>query len=80
MGAGYMVPVENNRPARIVPIELGQKGTDQLRSNLQTLGHLSSYVASFVNNHGLCFAPVEDGSTLEQALKFRTSMNTPTQS
>lgn len=80
MGAGYLVPVENNRPATITAMDLGQQGTDLLRTSLlQDLGSpLSSFMAGFIDNQDLCFAAVEQGSMLEQTLEFKTSMNTPT--
>jgi hypothetical protein len=78
MGVGYLVSAESDRPANITAIELGPRGTNQLRAAMQILGRLSSYVADFVNNQGLCFAPLEEGVTVEQALAFETGLESPT--
>jgi hypothetical protein len=73
-----MEPVENNRPATIKPVDLGQDGIPYVRQALAEGGPLGPLVAYLFDGQGASFAPMEEGTNLERALQFKTGTSMPT--
>jgi hypothetical protein len=72
-----MVPVESNRPATVVPVDLGQTGVAYVESQLEKAGPLAALVAQQIIGQGSSFTALEKGETLESALQFRTGTFRP---
>jgi hypothetical protein len=72
MGAGHLVPIESNRPAKIGAMSLGQDGIAYVKDSLGQGGPLAALVAKLFEGHGATFAPLENGTTLERAKQFKT--------
>ena len=79
MGAGFLVPIESDRPVIIKPVNLGRDGVVYVRSLLMEQNNpLSTAVAKLLNSGGRAFAPLEQGETLAEAKQFNTGRSRPT--
>ena len=79
MGAGFLVPIENKRAAKILPINLGRDGIAFLQSEFKAEKKpLSSMIAPLLNNGGSAFAPLEKGESMKDAKQFKYGRSRPT--
>lgn len=79
MGAGFLVPIESDRPAIIEPVNLGRDGITYLHSLLlEQQKPLSSSVAKLWNSGGISFAPLEKGKPVKEAKQFSVGTSRPT--
>jgi len=78
MGAGYLVPIESDRSAKIGLMDLGQPGISYVKSALDRGGPLAALVTKLFEGHGKSFAALEEGTTLERAKQFEVGTFMPT--
>lgn len=67
---GYILPSEDDR--KVVPFDLGNDGIAFVKSELDQTGPLSLMVLKLFAYNGKSFAPLDEGSTLEEVKEFES--------
>jgi len=78
MGAGILIPIEDDRPAEISLIPLGQAGFAYVDYQLPGFGPLAVKTFDLFKGKGRIFAPLEKGTTPSEAKKFSEGKDSPT--
>jgi len=78
MGAGILIPVENDRPAVVTPIPLGQAGFAYVEDELSAFGPLALKTLAAYKGKGRVFAPLEKGTSPAKAEQFEGGKDNPT--